>query len=63
MIYCEKSKIEKCPEKNDHLSDNLAIGALMYLQKNYIFQKYKKKKNEKKKKKIEIKIQVVKTCK
>ena len=32
-------KIEKCPEKNDHLSDNLAIGSLMYLQKNYIFQK------------------------
>ena len=44
-------KIEKCPEKNDHLSDNLAIGTLMYHQKNYIFQKKKKK------------IQVVKTWK
>ena len=57
MIYFKKSKkkwyivkilkIEKCPEKNDYLSDNLAKGALMYLQQNYIFQK---KKTEKRKK-------------
>ena len=43
--YIIKSlKIEKCPQKNDHLSENLAIGALMYIQKNYIFHKYKKNK-------------------
>ena len=52
--YIVKSlKIEKCPEKNDHLSDNLAKGTLMYHQKIIYSKNTKKIQKQNKKKKIE----------